>query len=106
LLPGALRGSGDLSRIALPDGERAIVRLSLVLETNVAGVYQAELATAEGKQVTVRSKLNSIRKDGETILVLDVPARLLQRGDYQIKLTRQTDGAAQPAGRYFFRALD
>jgi len=106
LLPGAIRGGGELPRIALPDGERDIVRLSLVLETNVEGVYRAELATAEGQTVTVRSKLKANKKTGETILVLDIPARILQRGDYQIRLTRQTDGQTEPAGRYYFRALE
>jgi len=107
LLPGAIRGGGDLPRIALPDGERDIVRLSLVLETPAEGTYQAELLTAGGQTVTARSKLNAETGKSETRVVLNIPARLLHNGDYQIKLSRQrSDGQLEIVGRYYFRALD
>jgi hypothetical protein len=107
LPPGAIRGGGDLPRIALPDGERDIVRLSLVLEAVAEGTYQAELLTAEGQAVTARSKLKVDTRNAEARVVLDIPARLLHNGDYQIKLSRQkVDGQLETVGRYYFRALD
>lgn len=104
LLPGALRAGGDMVRVAVPRGERDIVRLSLVLETSGSGPFQAVLTTAEGQTVTVRNRLASHR-NGQTKVVLEVPARLIQTGDYQVKLSRKTDGQTEPIGRYYFRAV-
>jgi len=104
LLPGALRGEGEMARVAVPRGEGAIVRLSLVLETPGAGVYQAELATADGKTVAVRNRLPT-HKNGNTKVTFEVPARLVQTGDYQVKLSRKADGQSESVGRYYFRAL-
>ena len=104
LLPGTLRGSGEMARVALPRGERDLVRLSLVLETPGPGPFQAELATAEGQTVTVRNRL-APHRNGQTKVVLEIPARLLQTGDYQVKLSRKTDGQVESIGRYYFRAV-
>ncbi|HEX5703736.1 MAG TPA: hypothetical protein VFX97_11095 [Pyrinomonadaceae bacterium] len=104
LLPGALRGPGEMTRVAVPRGERAILRLSLVLENPSPGTYQAELANADGKTVTVRKNLRPHR-NGQTKITLDLPARLVQPDDYQVKLTRQADGQLESVGRYYFRAL-
>ena len=104
LLPGALRGPGEMTRVAVPRGERAILRLSLVLEDPAPGTYQAELANADGQTVTVRKGLKPY-KNGQTKIVIDLPARLVQTGDYQIKLGRQTDSQLESVGRYYFRAL-
>ena len=107
LSPGALRDGGDMTRVALPDGERDVIRLRLVLESGSEGVYQAEVATAEGQKVTVRSRLKADISRGDPRLTIQLPARLLQSGDYQIKLSRQkADGQLEAAGRYYFRALD
>jgi hypothetical protein len=104
LLPGALRSGGDMTRVAVPKGERDVVRLSLVLENPAEGSYSAELATAEGQTLQVRKKLTPTR-NGHTKIVFSIPAQLLHTSDYQIKLTRQKpDGQSESAGRYYFRA--
>ena len=104
LLPGALRSSGEMTRVAVPRGERAILRLSLVLENPAPGPYRVELANADGKTVAVKKDLRPHR-NGQTKITFELPARLLQPDDYQIKLTRQTDGQDESVGRYYFRAL-
>ena len=104
LLPGALRGPGEMTRVAVPRGERAILRLILILENPAPGTYRAELDNADGQTVTVRDHLKP-RANGQTKIVVDVPARLIQTGDYQIKLARQSDGQLESVGRYYFRAL-
>lgn len=106
LMPGALRSGGDMTRIAVPGGERDIVRLSLVVETPSEGTYQAELVTAEGQKVLVRPNLK-ITRNGHAKIVLTVAARLLHTRDYQIKLTQtKPDGQSESAGRYYFRAQE
>lgn len=104
LLPGALRGPGEMTRVAVPRGERALLRLSLVLENPLPGTYQAELANADGQTVTVTKNLRAHR-NGQMKIIVEVPARLFQADDYQIKLSRQTDGQYESVGRYYFRAL-
>lgn len=104
LLPGALRSAGDMTRVAVPRGERDVVRISLVLENPEPAIYQAEVTTAEGQSVAVRSNLKP-RANGHTKVTLELPARLLQSGDYQVKLSRKTDGQTESVGRYYFRAL-
>ena len=104
LLPGALRSGGDMTRVAVPKGERDVVRLSLVLENPAEGSYSAELATAEGQTVQVRKKLTPTR-NGHTKIVFSIPAQLLHTRDYQIKVIREKpDGQSESAGRYYFRA--
>jgi hypothetical protein len=57
--------------------------------------------------VTVRSKLKSDNRSADPKVTIDIPARLLQSGDYQINLTRQkARGHFDTVGRYYFRALD
>jgi len=103
LLPGALRGPGEMTRVAVPRGERDVLRLSLVLENPGPGIYQAELATAEGQTLTVRKQLKPYQ-NGQTKVTFNVPARLVQDGDYQVKLSRLHDGQLESVGRYYFRA--
>jgi anti-sigma factor RsiW len=103
LMPGALRAAGDMARVAVPRDERDLVRLTLVLENPSPGTYQAELSTADGQTVTLRNNLKT--NANRTRVTFDVPARLVPAGDYQIKLSRKTDGQLEPVGRYYFRAL-
>lgn len=106
LLPGATRGTGEMARIAIPGGERDIVRISLVLENPEDGNYFAELVTAEGQKVLVRPNLKPVR-NGHVKIVLSIPASLLHARDYQIKLSRKSAaGANEAVGRYYFRALE
>jgi hypothetical protein len=103
LLPGAARSGGELKRVAVPGGKRDVVRFSLTLQEAAAtGNYEIELATAEGQAVSLPNKLTA---SAGSRLVLDIPARLLHSGDYQIKLAqRNAAGQTEIVGRYYFRA--
>lgn len=106
LLPGATRSGGDMTRVAVPRGERDSVRLSLVLENPAEGPYRAEVTTAEGQTVQIRNNLTPTR-NGHTKIVFSIPAQLLHTSDYQIKVTRQKpDGQSESVGRYYFRAQE
>ena len=104
ILPGTLRSGGETARVAVPRGDRDLVRISLVLENPEPATYRAELETADGQKVAVKEKLQ-IHKNGQSKVTFDVPARLLQNGDYQLRLSRVVDGETHSAGRYYFRAL-
>ena|SRR5580765_2415900 len=104
LMPGALRGPGQMTRVAVPRGERDILRLSLVLENPAPGPYLAELANANGQTVAVKKNLQP-HSNGHVKVTFEVPARLIQTDDYQVKLQRKIDGKIESVGRYYFRAL-
>ncbi len=104
LLPGALRSSGNMTRIAVPRGEQDVVRLNLILENPGDGPYTAEVANANGQTLLVKKDLKP-HINGQTKVTFDVPARLIQTDDYQVKLQRKTDGKLESVGRYYFRAL-
>lgn len=106
LLPGALRDGGEMSRVTLPKGARDTVRLHLALEANEPGTYRAELLTAEGRPVTTSRGLKATGTASGVKVVFDIPARSLQVGDYQVKLSRDAGGGStEVVGRYYFRAL-
>lgn len=104
LLPGAARGGGELARVTVPAGRRDVVRFTLVFEDEIApGVYQAELLTAEGRSVSVAG---NVKIEPGKRMVVPLSARLLHRGDYQIKLSHgNAAGQAETVARYYFRAL-
>jgi hypothetical protein len=104
LLPGALRSSGNMTRVAVPRGEQDVVRFNLILENPGDGPYLAELANANGQTVAVKKDLKP-HVNGQIKITFEVPARLIQNDDYQIKLQRKTDGKLESVGRYYFRAL-
>ena len=105
LLPGSLRGSGNLRRVSVPGGKQDVVRLVLMAEADGKGIYRAELLTADGKTLLARDRLQVVNNNGGPRLVLNIPAHLLKVGDYQIKLGRQLDGKTEVIGSYYFRAL-
>ena len=106
LLPGAIRGGSELTRISPPKGPRDVVRLSLIVETGAAGSYRAELATVAGQTVTVLTNLKADTSNAEARVVLKIPARLFRNGDYQIILRGKAGDQSETVARYYFRALE
>lgn len=105
LFPGALRGEGELLRVAVPEGKHDLVRLVLVPEVDGQGVYSARLLTADEETVLVRNRLKVVNENSGARVLLNVPAPLLRVGDYQVKLSRQLNGVTESVGSYRFRAL-
>lgn len=68
------------------------MRLELSPEPNQPGTYRAELLTIDGQSVLNAQPQRSADTDGYRAY-LEVPAGLLKAGDYQIKLSRVTDGS-------------
>lgn len=86
--------------VNLRESKPDVVRLQLVLPTNVLGTYRAELKTDDGQTVFAAESLTS---DGiPPAIVFDVPAGVLRSGNYQIELTRVSDGSKENVARYYF----
>jgi hypothetical protein len=103
LTPSRAPDGGIIPSLNLPKGDRDIVRLQLGLSANQSGTYRAELLTAEGQSVFSAESIR-IADSGGPEIDLDVPARLLTAGKYQIKLARDNAAGKEDLGSYYFRA--
>lgn len=86
LTSGLLRAEGTLPRVAVPSGTAA-VRLILELPGDDYPRYRATLVDDEGNEVWTAARLQAETVSGRTRIALVVPAALLPRGDYQVKLS-------------------
>lgn len=103
LTPGLLRSSGALARIAVPPGAQ-FVRLQLRLTSDNSVQYRAVLHDSEGNDVWFQSKLVAESTDGRATVTVHLPAQVLTRGDYQIRLSgTSTPGTAEVAATYTLR---
>jgi len=96
-------GSIDQSPvITLPVGENAVVRFQLLLKDGAPGVYRADLWTTSDETLFSAGSLKSFGAQPASIS-FDVPAKALESGQYQIRLTRTDDPAKQESSQYYFR---
>ena len=103
LASGVLRSAGSMQRISLPVGAVA-VRLRLQLSGDDYALYRAALLDAEGEELWSASKLRSDADGDARAVVAILPATLLSRGDYQVKLLGGAELAGlEPVGTYVFR---
>ena len=86
------------SSIALPQGDHSLVHFELTLKSNQSSEYRAELVTAEGETVLEGTATVSASSD---IVSFDVPARLLKKVTYQIRLLNA--GSNVTVATYYFR---
>ena len=80
-----LRAEGTLPRVSVPAGATG-VRLLLELSGEDYPRYRAALLDEEGNELWVAPRLQAETARGRTSIALVVPAALLPRGDYQVKL--------------------
>ena len=91
----------QIPSVKLPRAEPDVLRLQLTIGTNQSGTYRADLSTISGESVLVDQSLKAPAA-GDS-LVLEVSARVLKAGDYQVKLRRVADGTQADVATYYFR---
>ena len=83
-----------------------MVQLRLQIGAGDYQTFQALLQTAENKEVLTLSNLKDQRVDGERLVIIYLPARILTPGDYQLRLSGLTrNNQPEYLGRYTFRIL-
>jgi hypothetical protein len=103
LAPGSLSDPNQTPAISLPADAAGVVSLELAVEQNTSGEFQAELLT-NGNAVFAS---NSLKTGGTGLrLEFDVPVQTLNVGDYEVRLSRVTDGSKQTVANYYFRVLE
>jgi hypothetical protein len=83
--------------VVLPKDEHAFVRFELQLPNDQVAPYRAELLTIKGESIIA---VDSLSVTTGSRINLDVPAKKLQSGDYQISLSGQS---ATAVANYFVR---
>jgi hypothetical protein len=105
LTPGALRESVGARRVSITDDSLA-AQLRLLLVGQRFDSYEAILLTDEDRVVFTVGSLVPEENDGETVLILRIPAKYLPNGDYQLKLRgTMANGQTTDAGSYSFQVI-
>ena len=106
LTPGAVRDSGGIKKILVPRGAR-LLSLQLDLAANDYRNYRAALMTVGGQKELLSRKIIGARAGkGRITVSVNIPAKLLSRGDYQIQLSGENAaGEYDEIDTYYFRVV-
>ena len=81
--------------VKLPNDGNEVVRLQLTIE-NQSGTFRAEVLTISGESIY---KLDSLTSYDSHVVNVDVPARVLKNGSYEVRLS----GSPASVVNYYFR---
>lgn len=108
LSSGVTRDGGEMKRVEIPRGaSRVQLRLELDATAEDYQSYEAVLQTGGGQEILTTSRLRASPTAKGKVVVLEIPARLLKREDYYLKLSgRNASGQVESVGAYAFRVLE
>jgi hypothetical protein len=100
---GVPRGSNARRKVVLQQ-ETRLLRMQLDIEpADEYGSFRAELRDEAGAEVWSVDHLTSRAAKGAKVVVLNLPAKLLKSGEYELKLAgNSTGGEASTLGYYYF----
>jgi hypothetical protein len=101
LTPGQLRAGGVLTRVPIPDGV-STVRFLLPLRGIARPPYRAIFENADAEELWTAGNLRPGTGAPDSSIGVLVPAALLSRGDYQVRLTTSVR-RAELVDTYSFR---
>jgi hypothetical protein len=103
LTPGMAREGGEITRISIPPDTNTI-QLRLALPPGDYEKYRAAILTSQGTNVWTGTNLQPERLAEGKFIVLNLPANILRRDDYQAKLSGQlANSGFEDAATYTFR---
>jgi len=103
LAPGLSRGEGETKSIVIP-ADAGTVRVELLLTDHQYQGFEATLLDSDGRTLTTKN-LKPARANPRAV-VFDVPANLLTRGDYRIRLSgTSANGNVESLPGYSLRAI-
>jgi hypothetical protein len=107
LLAGIARGNeGTRPKLVLPPSAR-LVRLQIGIEPgDDYQSFRAELNTQGGQRILSEDNLSARAKGRGRSIILNVPAKLLEAGQYELSLKgRDVAGTTEDIGYYYFEVL-
>jgi len=106
LTPGLARGSGEITKVAVP-AAASLVQFRLDTPSDEYRSYWAVLQKDDDTEIFTIKDLTAEGAGSSKIVALKVPARLLTRGDYSLRLSGlPPDGKSEEIGKYLFRVLN
>lgn len=106
LNPGIVRGMGA-GTITFAVPKTGVVNLRLTLDDDDHKLYAAVVETAEGSEIQHVDGLKSHESEGNKVVDVRVPSRLIVAGDYIIRLkgTSRANAVPEEVDVYSFRAV-
>lgn len=101
LRENVVREDAASSRVEVAGGVTQI-RLLLEVTSNTFDSYRAVLQTSDGRELAAAEGLRAREENGARFVVVNVPARFLERGAYQVRLVGVGGGREADAGLYPF----
>ncbi|HXI23846.1 MAG TPA: hypothetical protein VNG71_08215 [Pyrinomonadaceae bacterium] len=106
LVPGGItREGGAIQTISIPPGADT-VRLRLILPPDQYQDYGIQLLASDGTSLRTLEGLKSAEASGQKSLQVDIPAQLLRRDTYKLKLSGSTSGSYEKIASYNFRVIN
>ena len=103
LTPGMSREGGEITRISVPL-DKETIQLRLALPPGEYRKYHVAILTSELTNVWTGTNLQSEQLPEGKFIVLNLPANLFRRDDYQVKLSGQlANSTFEDAASYSFR---
>lgn len=103
LKAGLFRDEEGINKATIPETEN-IVQLRLQIGAADYQTFQAILQTYEGQEILSLSNLKDKRINGERLVIIYFPAKILVPGTYQLRLSGLTqNNQPEYLGRYTFR---
>lgn len=105
LSPVSLRESGRSPAVTITN-QTEVVQLQIPYATGEGSTYRATLKDSNGREVAEVPDIRSRRVGNASLIVLQIPVRLFERGDYVVTIT-ETDsaGRSREVGDYSFRVV-
>ena len=101
LIPGLVRGADEPRKLIIPRGAE-LVRINLDFEQGDYKNYRAVLETVDGKRILRSGPLITRSNKSGKIVTLELPARLLTKGDYIVMLSGVSAGGnLEPVDEYY-----
>lgn len=106
LIPGLARGGNSQAKLTISPTVRS-VRLSVGVEPQDSySSFRVELLTQKGQKIWSQDKLSMHKTRARGAIVLNLPAKILDAGRYELSLKgTNASGASEDIGYYYFDVL-
>jgi len=106
LLPGLSRGSNSVPSVVVSPAVRTVLLQVGVDPQDDYPHYRIEVHSQSGKQIWAQDKLSSRATRSRRVIVLNLPATLLEGGRYELSVKgTNAAGTSEDIGYYYFEVL-
>ena len=105
LNPGVFRDSGEMKKVAIPDAAD-VIQLQIKVDAGGYDIYKATLKKIDGDEILTIGNLKDHTINGNRLVTLYIPSRILSLGDYEIILRGlNSNNEFEYIDKYMFRVV-